>query len=178
MKRIESAQALCLASCVGGATSGRKWCFRGRMRVRAFVVALAAASLIAALSAPFASGAWYKASRPGLTVVLRTQGHQVAELRMRFTQHCDDGRVTHPASRFPEFDRPINQETNRFRWRDLRSADGYTSKEGGQGTVRRRLITGRFYAKDFVNTPRRRAKCWTGQSLADPYVSFVARRLR
>jgi hypothetical protein len=150
----------------------------GRLRtLRGFFVSLVAAFVSGGLLAASADAAWYKESRPGLTIALRTQGHRVAELKARYTQHCSDGSLQTTIEQRPEFNRPINQQTGRFGWRFGSMSDAFTRVERGRGTVRPEVITGRFLAKDTTTLGGDTVRCWTGHSIDEPGISFVARRL-
>lgn len=168
-------------------------CFRGSMRspnrrsTRSVVAVATAILLIAASLVPVAAGngdrerssfdnAWYKASRPGFTVVLRTEDHRIAELRLRFKAHCSDGTTSQGAVTQPRFNRPFNPQTGRFRWVLSRTGDGLSVDQRLKGTVHRRKVTGHFASRTSTTLGGEVRRCWTGRSLRDAVVDFVARR--
>jgi hypothetical protein len=117
----------------------------------------------------------YRASRPGLNFSLTVKGHRVSEIRMHFTQHCSDGSVQHPAIRRPGFNRKI-EGSGKFHWSITQNGNGFTHREGGGGIVHWSRVAGRFRVIDVLTFGGKLVRCWTGRSLQDPSVSFVAQR--
>jgi hypothetical protein len=127
------------------------------------------------LLAPTANATWYKAKRPGLTVLIETEGHRITVLKLRYRQHCDDGSVRHVVEQ--RGNRRFNRRTGIFRWGSRATGNGFTSASKGHGTIYRRWAVGRFFAKDRETFGGEIVRCWTGASNQRPGVSFAARRL-
>jgi hypothetical protein len=141
------------------------------------LVTLAATLAIGCALTTTADAAWYKLSRPGLTIALRTEGHRVAELKARYTLNCSDGSDLKTIEQRPKFNRRINRRTGRFRWQFGDTGNGTSRVEKGHGIVYRKWITGRFFVKDYTTLGGTAVRCWSGRSNQNPGVSFAARRL-
>jgi hypothetical protein len=111
----------------------------------------------------------YTARRSGFSIELKTQRRKVVEIAGRYTLHCSDGRVAYPDFAFgPRFIRngPGGTFKARFEAQIERKI---------RGTVRNGAITGHLFHR--LSPPfDRRPDCWSGRSLNDPWVRFVARR--
>jgi hypothetical protein len=125
-----------------------------------------------------AHAAVYKASRPGFSILLRTQGLRVVEVKARYTLHCTDRRVRRAAVHLQDRTVLSTRPGGKFSWRGVTRSDTISSTNAGQGTVHDKIATGSLFQKSFHSPGRGRESyaCWTGRSRDDPRVRFVARR--
>jgi hypothetical protein len=157
-----------------GRTRERRTLRHTGCRVRiALVIGVLAVLAAGALLTPIASADTYRMKRDGLGIFFRTQGQRVAELRIYYTMRCEDGRLARAATRLKKLNRPIDRNTGRFTYQFGNNTDTAVFTEKMIGFVSKKRIKGRFASKDFDQ----QGPCWTGRSLDDPWIRFVAKRV-
>ena len=123
--------------------------------------------------------AFYKASRPGVTVLIGTVGNRIQTLRISVRQHCTDERLREFNFRTDRFNLRFDPRTGFFHWRNRVLADVLNEESRLRGTVHEHLVTGRLFDEYFYAPGgfRPSYSCWTGRSRGNPWVEFRARRL-